>query len=93
VVFYGVSPATGALAAVRAPVLGLYGGDDARVNATVPAANSEMGRLGKRYESEIYDGAGHAFLRRQDGRDGANLRAAEQAWPRTVRFLRSNLGS
>jgi carboxymethylenebutenolidase len=92
VVFYGVSPAAGAPAGIRAPVLGLYGGDDARVNATIPAAESEMKRLGKRYEVEIYDGAGHAFLRRQDGRDGADLRAAEQAWPRTVRFLKNALG-
>jgi len=38
VIYYGVSPATAALTDVRAPVLGLYGGDDARVNATIPAA-------------------------------------------------------
>jgi carboxymethylenebutenolidase len=92
VVYYGVSPATAALARVRAPVLGLYGGDDARVNATIPAAQEEMKRLGKRYEVELYDGAGHAFLRQQDGRDGANLRAAQKAWPRTVQFLKQALG-
>jgi carboxymethylenebutenolidase len=92
VVYYGVSPATAALAAVRAPVLGLYGGDDARVNATIPAAEEEMKRLVKRYDVEIYDGAGHAFLRQQDGRGGANLRAAQKAWPRTVQFLKSALG-
>jgi carboxymethylenebutenolidase len=91
VVYYGVSPATPALARVRAPVLGLYGGDDARVNATVPAAQEEMKRLAKRYEVEIYDGAGHAFLRQQDAREGANLRAAQRAWPRTVQFLKAAL--
>jgi carboxymethylenebutenolidase len=91
VVYYGVSPATPALARVRAPVLGLYGGDDARVNATIPAAQEEMKRLGKRYETEIYDGAGHAFLRQQDAREGANLRAAQKAWPRTVQFLKEAL--
>ena len=92
VVYYGVSPSTAALAGVRAPVLGLYGGDDARVNATIPAAEEEMKRLGKRYEIEIYDGAGHAFLRQQNGREGANQRAAQKAWPRTVQFLKSVLG-
>ena len=92
VVYYGVSPATSALAGIRAPVLGLYGGDDARVNATIPAAEEEMKRLGKRYEIELYDGAGHAFLRQQDGRSGANLRAAQKAWPRTVGFLKAALG-
>jgi carboxymethylenebutenolidase len=92
VVYYGVSPATAALARVKAPVLGLYGGDDARVNATIPPAQEEMKRLGKRYEVELYEGAGHAFLRQQDGRDGANLRAAQRAWPRTVQFLKQALG-
>jgi len=91
VVYYGVSPDTQALARVRAPVLGLYGGDDARVNATIPAAQAELKRLGRRYEVEIYEGAGHAFLRQQDARDGANQRAAEQAWPRMVSFLQEAL--
>ena len=91
VVYYGVSPDNQALARVGAPVLGLYGGDDARVDATVPAAQQEMERLGKRYEVEIYEGAGHAFLRQQDGRDGANLRASEKAWPRTVQFFKEAL--
>ena len=91
VVYYGVSPDTPALSRVRAPVLGLYGGDDARVNATIPAAQAEMKRLGKRYEAEIYDGAGHAFLRQQDARDGANQRATEQAWPRMVKFFEEAL--
>ena len=93
VVYYGTSPETRGLAAVRAPVLGLYGGDDARVNATIPAAETEMRRLGRRYEKEIYEGAGHAFLRAQDGRGGANLNASRRAWPRMLTFLRESLGS
>jgi carboxymethylenebutenolidase len=90
VVYYGGSPETG-YEAIRAPVLGLYGGDDARVNATIPAAREAMGRLGKRFEAESYEGAGHGFLRQQDGRDGANARAAAAAWPRTVAFFRESL--
>ncbi len=88
VVYYGTSPTAAALARVRAPVLGLYGGDDARVNATVGPAQEEMRKLGRRYEVETYEKAGHAFLRQLDGRDGANLRAAQKAWPRMVEFLR-----
>ena len=91
VVYYGVSPDSAMLSAVKAPVLGLYGGDDARVDATVPGAQKEMNRLGKSFEVEIYDGAGHGFLRAQTGRDGANLRATQKAWPRTVEFLRKFL--
>jgi len=92
VVYYGTSPETAELAKIRAPVVGLYGGDDARVNATIPAAETEMKRLGKVYEPNIYEGAGHGFLRQQDGKEGANLRATEKAWPRTVAFLRERLG-
>lgn len=91
VVYYGTSPAIESLARVRAPILGLYGGDDARVNATIAPAQNEMKRLGKRYETEIFAGAGHAFLRGQDGREGANLRASQQAWPRMVQFLKETL--
>ena len=93
VVYYGVSPAAASLARIKAPVLGLYGGDDARVNATVGPAQEEMKRLGKRYEVETYEKAGHAFLRQQDGREGANLLATQKAWPRMVQFLRQALSS
>ncbi|UCF20781.1 MAG: dienelactone hydrolase family protein [Gemmatimonadota bacterium] len=92
VVYYGTSPAAEPLAHVEAPVLGLYGGDDARVNATIAPAEEEMKRLEKRYEYAVYEGAGHGFLRQQQGREGANMRATEQAWPRTVAFLKAELG-
>jgi len=93
VVYYGTSPAAEALARVQAPVLGLYGGDDARVNATIAPADAEMKKLGKRYSHETYEGAGHGFLRAQDGREGANLKAAQQAWRKTVDFFKSELKS
>ena len=93
VVYYGASPETADLAKIDAPVLGHYGGDDARVNATIPPAEAEMKRLSKSYEPHLYEGAGHGFLRAQTERDGANLRATEQSWPRTVAFLRERLGS
>ncbi|MDQ2980461.1 MAG: dienelactone hydrolase family protein, partial [Acidobacteriota bacterium] len=69
VVYYGVSPDKATLARVAAPVLGNYGGDDARVNATIPEAEAEMKRLQKFYEPHVYDGAGHGFLRAQEGRE------------------------
>ncbi len=91
VVYYGTSPDAEGLRHVRAPVLGHYGGDDNRVNATIPHARAEMDRLGKFYEPNIYEGAGHGFLRQQDGRDGANLKATQSAWPRTIAFFREHL--
>ena len=92
VVYYGTSPASASLANVKVPVLGLYGGEDARVGATVPAADSAMKALGKRFEHHTFAGAGHGFLRQQEGQNGANLTAAQQAWPMTIAFFRSTLG-
>jgi carboxymethylenebutenolidase len=60
------------------------------VNATVPGAEAEMKRLGTTYEVHTYEGAGHGFLRQQDGREGANRRATESAWPAMLAFLRKH---
>jgi carboxymethylenebutenolidase len=88
IVYYGTAPEAKELATLSAPVLGLYGGDDARVGATIEPASVEIRRLGKIYEHESYEGAGHGFLRAQSDRNGANLRATEKAWPRMLAFLR-----
>lgn len=91
VVYYGTSPPSASLSAVRAPVLGLYGGEDARVGATVSPADSAMHALGKSYTHQMFAGAGHGFLRAQDQMKGANFAAARTAWPMTIQFLRTNL--
>lgn len=92
VVFYGTSPEDrAAYAKITAPILGLYGGDDARVNATIEPAEAELKTLGKIFEHEIYEGAGHGFVGSQADRNGANFRATEQAWPRAMAFLRKYL--
>ena len=93
VVYYGGSPPPAVLGSVRVPVLGLYAGDDARVNATVPAADSAMKALGKSFEYRMFENSGHGFLRQQTLRDGANLAAAQQSWPMTIAFLRRHLGA
>jgi carboxymethylenebutenolidase len=98
VVYYGEAPGSAAtppveteVAKIKAPVLGLYGGNDARINATVPWTIDTMKKLGKRYEPHTFDGAGHGFLGNQAGAAGANLKASEQAWPLTVAFLTRHL--
>ena len=92
VVYYGSPPSAEAMAAIKAPVLGFYGGNDARINATIPATDSAMKRLGKTYQYHIFEGAGHGFLSGQEGQNGANLTASQQAWPKTIAFFKSNLG-
>jgi carboxymethylenebutenolidase len=91
-VFYGSSPEAPKLATIKAPVMGFYGGNDARVNATIPPAEAEMKKLGKPFTAHVYDLAGHGFLRQQHGAEGANMKASEQAWPAMLAFFRQHLG-
>jgi carboxymethylenebutenolidase len=91
VVYYGSSPDSLTLTQVHAPVLGLYGGDDARVDATIPPAQAILATLGRSFEPHVFEGAGHGFLRAQTLRDGANMKASRAAWPRTIEFLRLHL--
>jgi carboxymethylenebutenolidase len=91
VVYYGPSPDTAAIGSIRAPVLGLYAGEDARINTGLPAVEAAMKAAGKPFEQHIFEGSGHGFLRQQDGRDGANMSASERAWPLTVQFFKRHL--
>jgi carboxymethylenebutenolidase len=93
VVYYGTSPSREALANVRAPVLGLYGENDARVDATIAPADSVLRAMGRTYEHHVFPGAGHGFLRQQDGRGGKNLAATREAWPLTLAWFRRYLGT
>ena len=91
-VYYGSSPEDeSAYAKIGARVMGFYGGDDARVNATIPRAEEGMKKAGKSFDANVYEGAGHGFLRQQTGREGANARATAKAWPATLAFLRECL--
>ena len=95
VVYYGSTPRDADFGAIQAPVLGLYGGDDNRVNATIPVADSGMRAAGKSFESRVFPGAGHGFLRAQADtlRGAANTAASREAWSATIAFFRRHLGS
>jgi carboxymethylenebutenolidase len=92
-VFYGTGPqeASG-IAGVRAPVYGFYGGNDARVNATIPKTQELMTAANKTFDPVTYDGAGHAFMRSGMAADAteANKRAHDQSWERWLRLLKGN---
>lgn len=92
VVYYGTAPDTKeAFATLGVPVLGQYGGDDARVTATVEKTKALVSESGKRFEAHVHEGAGHGFLRQQSGRDGKNRAAAQAAWDATISFLKKEL--
>ena len=98
VVFYGSVPGSTAtsapddrIAKVNAPVLGLYAGNDARINTTLPPTIAAMLKANKTYEFHTFEGAGHGFTSRQDGAGGANLSATQHAWPLALTFLRRHV--
>lgn len=93
VVYYGTAPKEAAeLAKINAPILGNYGGDDARVTSTVDATRAAMTDTKKSFEPLIHSNAGHGFLRQQDGKAGANAKASIEAWTRTIAFFKEKLG-
>jgi carboxymethylenebutenolidase len=96
-VFYGTGPSD--VSTITAPVYGFYAGNDARVDATVPATTEAMKAAGKKYEPVTYDGAGHGFMRA--GEDptqptgnttpamaAANKAAREQGFTRLVTLIK-----
>jgi carboxymethylenebutenolidase len=90
-VFYGSGPEQGSeLARIQAPVYGFYGGNDARVNATIPKSAELMKKAGKTYEPVTYEGAGHGFMRAGEAPDAspANKKGRDEAWMRLKELLK-----
>ena len=79
-VFYGTGPTE--VSGVSCPVYGFYGGNDNRVNATIPDSEKAMKDAGKVYKPVIYEGAGHGFMRSGDDPAATpeNKKARDSAW-------------
>ena len=90
VVFYGTAPPAGRVGRIASPLLGLYGGKDTRITASVPPFAEAMERAGKRFDHHVYRGAPHGFF--NDTRPRYRVRAARDAWARTLAFLVEHLG-
>jgi carboxymethylenebutenolidase len=90
-VFYGTPPDNGDMAKIACPVYGFYGGNDARVTATVPKATSDMKAAGKTYEPVTYDGAGHGFMRAGEVPDAndINKKARNEAFQRWLGLMKN----
>ena len=93
VVYYGSSPSAEALARIQAPVLALYGGDDARVNKTISARGDGDENGWARVTSRRFTtvpATGFCGLRRL-GTEPICGPASERG-PETIGFLRKELG-
>jgi carboxymethylenebutenolidase len=71
-------------------VYGFYGGNDERVNATIPKSTELMNKAGKTYQPVTYEGAGHGFMRAGEAPDAnePNKKAREEAWKRFKELLK-----
>lgn len=94
IVFYGIHPNVKPdLAALHAPVLGIFAEADAMVTSEVVGTlDRGLSEASKRHEFHTYPGTQHAFFNdtRPEVYDAA---AARDAWDRTLRFFRTELGA
>jgi carboxymethylenebutenolidase len=90
VVCYGPPPDSAAIKRIKAPVLGIYGENDARIDATLPTVVAQMQSAGKTFTQEVYPGTGHGFLK--PGREGSDGPQPAKAWTRILEFYRARLG-
>ena len=93
VIYYGqVTDNEDRLRDIGAPILGLFGGKDRGIPVdSVQRFEAALERLRKEYEIHIYPNASHAFANptgRAYDRD-----VADDAWQRTLEFLRTHLGA
>lgn len=90
-VFYGSGPEQEEeISRINCPIYGFYGGNDNRVNATIPKSTALAKQAGKTYEPVTYEGAGHGFMRAGEAPDGnaANKKARAEAWTRVKELLK-----
>jgi carboxymethylenebutenolidase len=87
VAYYGRQPDVADVPKIRAPLMLHYASLDERINAGIPAFETALKQAGKTYEIYVYEGANHAF---NNDTNAARYDedAADQAWARTVAFLR-----
>ena len=92
-VYYGPPPEKDAMARIKAPVYGFYGGNDARIDATIPDTIANMKAAGKTYEPVTYEAAGHGFMRASEAPDAndANKKARADAWVRWKNLMGKEL--
>jgi carboxymethylenebutenolidase len=91
VIFYGENPSPIELVEkIKCPVLGIYGGEDERINATLDRLVAAMTRYKKDFEMRVYPGAPHAFFN-DTNPTTYREQAAKEAWDRVLRFYARTL--
>jgi carboxymethylenebutenolidase len=85
--FYGPFPTGGDLRGIKAAVLGVYAGDDDRVNATRDAAKAAVEAARLKHEFVTFEGAQHAFFNDTNPPPRYHPQAAAEAYRRSVEWF------
>jgi carboxymethylenebutenolidase len=88
--YYGRQPAAEDVEKIKAPIMAHYAGNDAGINAGIPAFEEALKKYNKEYQIFMYEGAGHAF-NNDSNPERYNEQAAKLAWGRTVGFFKEKL--
>ena len=88
--FYGANPKPiESVAKITGPVLGIYAGEDERVNSGIPALVESMIKFKRAFEMKLYSGVQHAFF--NETRPVYHKPSADDAWESAVRFFNRHL--
>jgi len=87
--YYGGQPAAEDVSKIKASLLLHYAGNDARINAGIPAFEEALKKAGTDYTLYMYEGAEHGF--NNDTGERYHKEAAPLAWQRTIEFLKEKL--
>lgn len=80
--YYGANPPLEDVPKIKAAVLAIYGEQDTRINAGIPAIRDALQKAGVTHEIVIYPNADHAFF--NDTGTRYQPQAAQAAWQRTL---------
>ena len=87
--FYGAQSPADTVAAIKAPLLLQYAGQDERINAGWPAYEAALMAAKVKYEAYVCPGVQHGF--NNDTTPRYDATAAKLAWERTIQFCNQHL--
>jgi len=88
--YYGRQPVPEDVEKIKAPIMAHYAGNDAGINAGIPAFEEALKKYNKEYQIFMYEGASHAF-NNDSNAERYNEQAAKLAWGRTIGFFKEKL--
>ncbi len=90
IIFYGENPSPiDRIKNVKGAVMGLYGGEDHRINSSIHELVKALNDYRKPFTIRVFPGAHHAFF--NDTRPMYNKEAAGESWNMVLRFFKQNL--